>query len=142
MILAVNVNSINCLSIAYMSIEFYYTVIHFSELHPINIRFWNVESLSWHICGWNTLPAILESLPTATDDVHSCHQCLYLYFRHSLIAQSTDDAETVRYSNASLFYLRKTLCLLPSIEEVHFYGVLWVDYSGHGAMTQCCFFAW
>ena len=84
-ILAVNVSSINCLSIAYLSNECYYTVIHFCELHPMNIRFWNVESLNWHLSGWNTLPAILKSLSTATDD-----------------------AETVRYSNASLLKLGKT----------------------------------
>ena len=45
-----------------------------------------------------------------------------------------------RYSNVCLnwgrhFYLRS------SIEEDHYYGPLWVDYSGHGAMTQCCLIA-
>ena len=85
MILAVNVSSINCLSIAYLSIECYYAFIHFFELHPINIRCWNVESLNWHLSGWNTLPAILKSPSTATDDT-----------------------DIVRYSNASLFKLGKT----------------------------------
>ena len=37
MILAVNVSSINCLSIAYLSIECYYTVIHLCELHPTGL---------------------------------------------------------------------------------------------------------
>ena len=31
----------------------------------------------------------------------------------------------------------KQLYLLPSNEEVYYSGILWVDYSGHGAMTQC-----
>ena len=78
MILAVNVSSINCLSIAYLSIKWHYTVIHLSELHPVNICFWNVGSLS-------CLPAILKSLSIAKNGV-----------------------ETVRSSNASLLKLEKT----------------------------------
>ena len=45
--------------------------IYFCELHLMNISFWNVESLSWHLSGRNTLPAILNNLSTAADDAES-----------------------------------------------------------------------
>ena len=58
----------------------------------------------------------------------------YLSGRNTLntssLSTAADDAETVRYFNASHLYL------LLSIKEDHYYGPLCVDPSGHGAMAQ------
>ena len=74
-----------------------YTALHVCELHQMNICFCNVGSLICHLSGRNTLPAILKM-------------------------QRQSGTLTPVCLNRG-----KHLYLLPSIEEDHYYGLLWVD---------------
>ena len=139
MISAVNVSS-NCLSMTYLSIECCYTVIHFCDLHPVNIRFWNIKSLRWRVSGRNTLPAKLNSFSTAVNDAETVRQSLKLgktfifdfqYWRGSLLWSIVGWLQGTRRNGPMLAYcwviidnvdnvqrqLRQRSCSLGAVQE-------------------------